>query len=121
VDPGPNAISAPWTLEGPDRFTAQGTGDQQLNGRAIGSYTLTWGQVAGYHTPPAQSGTLAADGTLTFASTYVRQTGSIAIDAEPNALSAPWSLAGPDGTTTGNGDRVLDALPVGTYTLTWGT
>ena len=53
--------------------------------------------------------------------TTVPTTGSVAIDAVPDQLDAPWSLAGPDGyALDGHGDLTVTGLAPGDYTLTWG-
>ncbi len=47
--------------------------------------------------------------------------GTIFIDAEPNSLNPPWTLAGPCSyTTSGNGDATITSLDPGDYTITWG-
>ncbi len=46
--------------------------------------------------------------------------GTIMIDADPDALNAPWSLVGPDTTLiSGNGDVVFPFIGPGNYTLNW--
>ncbi len=119
VNPNPDSISATWTLSGPNRFSAPGSGDQQLLGRETGEYTVVWNDVAGYDTPPSQTGTLASGAVLNFTANYVPQTGSLSLNPEPNSINAPWTLTGPSGTMSGNGDRTYDTLAVGTYTLQW--
>lgn len=119
IDPNPNSISATWTLAGPNRYTAHGSGDQQLAGREVGEYTITWNDVADHDTPAPQTGTLQAGAVLSFSADYVQQTGSIRLDPEPNSINAPWTLSGPNGSFNGSGDRTYDALPVGTYTVQW--
>ncbi|MCK4607706.1 MAG: fibrobacter succinogenes major paralogous domain-containing protein [candidate division Zixibacteria bacterium] len=47
--------------------------------------------------------------------------GTIIIDPEPDAINAPWSLAGPCSySSSGNGDLTLNELDPGDYTVTWG-
>jgi hypothetical protein len=47
--------------------------------------------------------------------------GTIAIDANPDLLNAPWTLEGPGGYLyNSNGDETLPGLVSGDYTLTWG-
>ena len=46
-------------------------------------------------------------------------TGTVVINAEPNEINAPWTLVGPGGTQTGNGDLTLSNMLTGDYTITW--
>lgn len=47
--------------------------------------------------------------------------GTIVIDPEPDAINAPWSLAGPcNYSSNGAGDQTLTSLYPGEYTVTWG-
>ncbi len=71
IDATPDAINAPWTLTGPSSYSTSGTGDQTLASLNTGSYTLTWGPMAGWMAPANDTQTLAADATLTFSGTYV--------------------------------------------------
>ncbi len=49
------------------------------------------------------------------------QTNAITINPEPNAIDAPWQLAGPgDFSDSGTGDETLEDLAAGDYTITWG-
>ena len=121
IDPNPNSLNAPWTITGPSGFSQTGNGDLTLTNRLPGSYTVTWGQVAGWNTPPPETQTLAPNGTLTFTGIYIQQTGTIIIDPNPNSLNAPWSITGPSGfSQTGNGDLTLTNRLPGSYTVTWG-
>ena len=57
--------------------------------------------------------------STTLTKAYVRQTGTVIIDTDPN--NAPWTVADMDGgTRTGNGDAVLSGVPAGAVTVTWG-
>jgi len=123
INPEPNSINAPWQITGPVSFSQSATGDSTLTELTSGSYTLTWGAVTGWTTPnPAVvAQTLAADGTLTFAVTYVVQAGTITIDPEPNSINAPWQITGPDAfDQSGTGDMTYANRTAGSYTLTWG-
>ena len=62
---------------------------------------------------------LAMVGGCSDTSSGPEETGTIIIDPEPNSLSAPWVLTGPQG-DSGNGDETLTGMPMGEYTLTWG-
>ena len=47
--------------------------------------------------------------------------GSISIDANPNGLNAPWTLAGPNSYShANNGDKLLEDLEPDSYTIHWG-
>jgi hypothetical protein len=119
----PNNIGAPWQLTGPDALNEMGFGDAVLGEMALGSYTLTWGAVAGWTAPDPASATqtLADNGTRTFTGTYVVEAGTITIDPEPNSISAPWQVTGPNGfSESGAGDLTFADLTAGDYTLTWG-
>jgi formylglycine-generating enzyme required for sulfatase activity len=119
----PNNIGAPWQLTGPDALNEMGFGDAVLGEMALGSYTLTWGAVAGWTAPDPASATqtLADNGTRTFTGTYVVEAGTITIDPEPNSISAPWQVTGPNGfNESGTGDLTFADLTAGDYTLTWG-
>ncbi len=49
------------------------------------------------------------------------EVGSFTINPEPNSISAPWQVAGPNGyARAGTGDLRLANMTVGNYTLTWG-
>jgi formylglycine-generating enzyme required for sulfatase activity len=72
INPEPNSISAPWQLTGPNAFSQSGTGYTTLIDRAAGSYTLTWGAVAGWTTPSpaAVTQTLVVGGAVAFSGRY---------------------------------------------------
>lgn len=46
--------------------------------------------------------------------------GTVRIDASPDSIEAPWTLAGGGETIDGSGDATLSKRKNGTYTLTWG-
>jgi hypothetical protein len=120
IDPTPDALDVPWTLEGPDRFVATGNGDREFTGRAVGTYRITWGSVADHDAPAPSEAVLASGAVLEFSGTYVLHTGSLTIDPEPWDVDAPWTLSGSFGAVTGRGNRTYDTLGIGVYTLTWG-
>jgi len=47
----PSSVAAPWTLVGPHGFSTEGVGTGNLSGLPLGTYTLTWGLVAGWTSP----------------------------------------------------------------------
>ncbi|MBU2502190.1 S8 family serine peptidase, partial [bacterium] len=122
INPDPDAINAPWSVIGPDKIEYTGNGDDTLADVPAGDYTVAWGAVAGYLAPAGETLTLAADATITFNGVYteVSMTGTVAVDAEPNALNAPWTITGPVGTVNGTGDASQSGLPIGDYTIAWG-
>jgi formylglycine-generating enzyme required for sulfatase activity len=69
----PADIDASWALTGPQETT--GSGSTTLNGQPLGDYSLTFGAVAGWTTPPNATGTLAAGAPLTLSGTYVADIG----------------------------------------------
>ncbi|NCQ34006.1 S8 family serine peptidase [bacterium] len=121
LNPDPNGLNAPWSLAGPNAYSSSGNGDLTISSLAPGDYTVTWGAVAGYVTPAGGTQTLAAGGSITFNGVYTPvPVGTIVINAEPNAINAPWTLDGPGGQQTGNGDVTLLGQLTGSYTITWG-
>ncbi|HOX27232.1 MAG TPA: hypothetical protein PLL30_16055 [Candidatus Krumholzibacteria bacterium] len=70
VDPSPDAINPPWELLGPDDYVHSGEGDETLEGRLPGEYTITWVDVDGYITPTSETLILAVNTTAVFAATY---------------------------------------------------
>ncbi len=121
VNPDPDVLSAPWTLTGPSAFNQAGTGDTSLSVLDAGDYTLTWGLVAGYIEPAPETLAVAAGDSVTFNGLYVPvPVGNVLIDPNPNEISAPWDLEGPDfAHQFGNGDVTLNDQLTGSYTLTW--
>jgi hypothetical protein len=109
INPEPNSINAPWTLNGPifsqlrtgdQALTGlaspvlTGTGDQTLTSLAPAGYTLTWGNVSGWIKPsPASSTqTLANGGTVTFTGTYTPTDSKIQVT--PVSLDFGYVLMG---------------------------
>lgn len=120
VNPTPDAITAPWILFGPDDYGRNDTGYQTINNLPIGSYSLTWQEVAGYITPTEETKALGANETVTFNGVYAEEpAGTIVINQEPSSIpDAGWTLTGPS-VHTGSGDETLGNMPIGVYTLTW--
>lgn len=83
-------VSSSWTITGPTTITGSGT-SQSSPSQPVGTYTITWGDIAGYTTPATQSLTLISDGTITFNGTYVVATCPVS--------SVSWSVSG---TSCGN-------------------
>ncbi len=65
----PTGLDAPWTLTGPDGVDT-GHGSVLLNGMTPGDYTIAWGGVSGFLTPPEETGTLLEGQLLMFTGAY---------------------------------------------------
>ena len=97
VDPDPNYLSAPWSLEGPDDFTHSDYGDLSLAHMVAGDYTLIWGEVDGWITPEPNPDIqiLPDGGSITFGGTYTEITAQAEIgnwvwwDDNANGLQDP--------------------------------
>ena len=76
IDPNPDNLNAPWTLTGPCSYVLNGNGDLTVDSLDPGAYTITWGEVPPWTTPPADTQTLVA-GTpdnISFTGTYAAAT-----------------------------------------------
>jgi formylglycine-generating enzyme required for sulfatase activity len=95
INPEPNSINAPWQITGPNAFSQSGTGDTTLANMAVGSYTLTWGAVTGWITPSpaAVTQTLALDGVVTFAGSYIENT--VILDGFASILPGTFMMGSP--------------------------
>ncbi|MBU0741493.1 formylglycine-generating enzyme family protein [bacterium] len=122
----PAGLGAGWTLTGPEGYTRDGTGDEQLTGLAPGDYQITWLPVLNWDAPLPQSLTLDAGGAITFTGTYVSDPppeNIVTIDIEPDDLYAAWVLKVETGDgendRSGHGDAVLHDVPAGQVTADW--
>ncbi len=64
-----NLSAATFTITGPATYTGSGTSFIQANAPP-GTYTITYGPVAGYKTPPSETQTLSVNGSILFVGTY---------------------------------------------------
>jgi len=122
VNASPGTVTCSWRLTGPDSYVHNGTDDETLTKLEPGDYTLTWIAMAGWNRPdPAvETKTLVAGKSTTFSGTFVQLAGSIAVNPEPNAINAPWTLTGPDSYShSGTGDETISSLTPGSYMITW--
>ncbi len=123
IDPEPDHLAAPWQIAGPEGFAQAGSGNAALEDPPAGSYTLTWGAVAGWNPPNPSSvtRTLTSWGTLTFAGVYTAQPGTVTVSAVPSYLNPPWQLTGPGGFNfAGTGNNEFTEMVAGVYAITWG-
>jgi HYR domain len=79
-----NLSGASFSITGPANYSGSGTSFSQSDA-AAGTYTITYGAVTGHVTPPTDTGTLTAGGTLAFVGTY----GVQAPDTTAPVLSLP--------------------------------
>ncbi len=123
VNAEPDSAGASWTLTNEGGYHHIGEGDETINGLTPGEYTLNWRYVPDWLQPEGLSGTLTANSTLEFAGTYEPNPGygNIAVDVDPDAIEAPWTLTGPESYLySGQGDETVPGLLPGEYDLAWG-
>lgn len=84
-------IASSWTITGPATITGSGT-SQTNTAKPPGTYTITWGAVAGYPTPPSQSLTLTAGNVITFVGNYIRP--DLRVTSVPTITSVSLSGSG---------------------------
>jgi adhesin/invasin len=115
-----NLAGASFLLTGPASYTGNGMSWLQANA-PIGTYTITFGTIAGYTTPAPQTQALAASGTITFNGIYLPSaatTGTIIVTAD--LPSATFTLTGPV-IYHGTGALWLQSNAVpGAYTVSFG-
>lgn len=120
INPRPNEIDAPWSIVGPNDFGMTGSGDLVLGDMEMGSYTVTWEEVAGWETPGTSTETLVEGGAVVLTGAYYEPFGRIVIDSNPDELNAPWTLYHPNGSTDGgSGDLAISVWEEGEYGVVW--
>jgi hypothetical protein len=65
-----NLENASFNISGPASFSGSGK-SATFNGAPAGTYTITFGAVAGYNVPASQTVTLTAGGTISFSGNYI--------------------------------------------------
>jgi len=70
MDPNPDHLNAPWILSGPCDFYKTGNGDSTFTDLLPGEYSVDWGIVPEWTSPPSQAQTLQAEGNLTYSGYY---------------------------------------------------
>jgi len=87
--------AAAFTITGPANYSGSGTSFTQTNAPA-GTYTITYGAVNCYSTPPPETKTLTAGGVLTFSGGTYQGRASITVSVAPGgATSATFSINPP--------------------------
>jgi len=71
VNVQPAGLDAGWTINGPDGFTASGTGQTALAIGGAGDYEVTWDAVNGYLQPIADTFTYDGEGGMTIPIFYL--------------------------------------------------
>jgi hypothetical protein len=108
---------ASFSLSGPASYS--GTTPWSTSNAPAGSYTITWGAMAGYTTPAPQTYSLNSGGSTFFSGQYQSavQTGTISVSSNPSGAS--FSLSGP-ASYSGTTPWSTSNAPAGSYTITWG-
>lgn len=118
--PGPR-----WVLQGPDAFYAAGRSSVVLEGRAPGRYIASWSSSADPATSAKKLDVLVAGEQVEFRpddAPMISPAGVIRIDPNPDQFNASWELVeSTGGYWSGSGDARLTEMPIGSYTLYWGS
>ncbi|MBD3183488.1 T9SS type A sorting domain-containing protein, partial [Candidatus Poribacteria bacterium] len=111
-----NLDEAAFSISGPENYSGSGK-TFEVTQAPVGEYTITYGDIVAYITPPSETKILAVDSNITFNVTYepVPKTGSIVVNT--NHDSAEFYIVGP-GNHSGSGKSFsIDKTPVGNYTI----
>jgi len=110
-----NLSEASFSISGPESYS--GSGETWTTEARVGSYTITYGDVYGYYTPPSQGAPLSEDGEINFSGTYVEiPTGTI--NVATNLDAATFSITGPTN-YNGSGETWSTEAFTGEYTITY--
>ncbi|HEY4509482.1 MAG TPA: PEGA domain-containing protein [Candidatus Paceibacterota bacterium] len=122
-----NSLQASFTITGPKTYSGSGglLAEQNI---PPGTYAVTWGSVAGCGTPPPETKTTDAKGSVIFAGNYSdlnpKSFGNITIQPNPLLFSVQYTFTihGPDGvkivTSKGSPYHWFSA-PSGMYTVSF--
>ncbi|HGJ63956.1 TPA: hypothetical protein ENS27_01050, partial [bacterium] len=113
-----NKDSATFNVSGPSAFSGGGKSTTKTNA-LVGQYTINYGEVAGYTTPPSETKVLALGGTITFDGQYIPKYGSIEVNC--NIDQANFEISGPEGISyngSGKNWSVAQTL-IGKYIITF--
>ena len=114
-----NLQVATFTIAGPANFSGSGTSTTFTNA-PIGDYTINYGNISGYVTPSSSNQTLAAGASLSFIANYLPTTGGGSIFVVSNRPEASFAIAGPLAYIGAGSISLLQHMPPGTYTTTYG-
>jgi hypothetical protein len=117
-----NPENAPWSFLDGDGKAHTGKGNATLAGIPTGQIAMTWQALTGYTKPAGSTKTLATGGTVAFAASYTRQTGSLKVTLLPaGAVSAgaQWRRVG---TSTWRASGSTESgVPTGSVTIEFKT
>ncbi len=77
VDAEPDSLNAPWLLTGPGAFSLASAGDTTLVDLEPGEYSIVWGDVFGWVTPPPETRSVVAGSVTEFSGIYALFEGAI--------------------------------------------
>lgn len=114
-----NSPLATFSIVGPISFSGSGTSFTKELAPA-GSYTITYGAIAGLNTPPAESRALDIGGSVSFSGLYASATGSGSILVTSNLSDATYRIEGPLAFAGIGTTFVSSRMPPGQYKITYG-
>ena len=115
-----NLAAASFSITGQAVYDGSGTSFTEANAPA-GQYTIKYGAVAGYKTPPPQTQLLGVGDTIGFSATYTAISMTGTINVTTNRSAATFTILGPSVYYTGSGTSfVQTAAPVGKYSIKFG-
>lgn len=80
VNVQPAGTPAPWSIAGPDGFTASGTGQAAVELGSAGDYTITWEVLAGHLQPVADTLTYSGSGSEEIRIVYLPEHGFVEME-----------------------------------------
>ncbi len=132
VNPIPVEANAPWSIAGPEGFTASGQGPNSVPFAASGDYIITWNNVDGMIAPEPYTVSVDfevspadpadEDAVFSFAVTgeYLFITGEINVNGTVGDSDLPWTLTSPSNAVQlGVGNVQLTGMHPGSYTVAW--
>ena len=114
-----NVSAATFTIAGPATFA--GGGASFTTDALPGSYTITYGAVAGCVKPQSETKQLTANGTVTFLGTYQACFGAGSIQVTTNLTSARYTISGPSWYRGTGKSFTQPTAPSGSYRIVYGS
>jgi probable HAF family extracellular repeat protein len=84
-----NLLGATFLIRGTATYSGAGLGFTTGSNAPTGTYTITYGSVFGYTTPPSQQKALIAGGTVSFSGVYLSAISSLTISPQSLSFSYP--------------------------------